>query len=232
MTVRWDDPLVTEGLITLFQLDTRNLGGQMFYFTSAEDFDTTIFWGGQQYAALPMDASGFEMTTRGSIPTPNVTISNLFGAGNLLLDSYRGLIGAILVRILTLRRFLDDGSTPDANAYITRNEFVVAQKTSHNALAIVFKLASRMDQEGVQLPRRQILRDVCSHTYRFWNPNTGAFDYSLATCPYSGNGFYDVNNSPTDPTHDVCQKTLQGCRFRFGESVLPARFFPGVGKVK
>jgi lambda family phage minor tail protein L len=227
--------LVTEGLITLFQLDTRNLGGQMFYFTSAvgDDLDSGILWGGQQYAPLPMDASGFEMTTRGAIPQPNVTISNLFGAGNLLLDAYHGLIGATLYRILTLRRFLDDGSTPDPNAYISRDVFVVSQKTSHNALAIVFKLASRMDQEGVQLPRRQILRDICSHAYRFWNPGIGALDYSLATCPYTGSGFYDVNNTPTGPQNDVCQRTLNACRLRFpGEQVLPARFFPGVGKIK
>lgn len=225
--------LVTEGLITLFVLDTRNLGGQLFYFTSAEDVDTTIIWGGQQYAALPMDASGFDMTTRGAIPQPNVTISNLFGAGNLLLDSYRGLIGATLYRILTLRRFLDDGATPDGNAYITRDAFVVSQKTSHNALAIVFKLASKMDQEGVQLPRRQILRDICSHAYRFWNPAIGGLDYSLATCPYTGGPSWDVNNTPTDQAHDVCQRTLGACRLRFtGEQPLPARFFPGVGKIK
>lgn len=230
--------LVTEGLITLFQLDTRMLGGQIFYFTSAvgEDLDSGITWGGQEYAPLPMDASGFEMTTRGAIPQPNVTISNLFGAGNLLLDAYKGLIGATLTRLLTLRRFLDDGATPDPNAYITRDAFVVSQKTSHNALAIVFKLASQMDQEGVQLPRRQILRDICSHNYRIWDPffnaGVGRFDYSLATCPYTGSAFYDVNNSPVGPSLDVCQKTLRACRLRFGETVLPARFFPGVGKIK
>lgn len=227
--------LVTEGLITLFQLDTTRLkpgGGQIYYFTSATDADTDIFWGGQQYAPLPMEATGFETTTRGAIPQPNVTISNLFGAGNLLLDTYNGLIGATLIRILTLRRFLDDGATPDPGAYISRDVFVVAQKTSHNALLIVFKLASRIDQEGTQLPRRQILRDVCTHTYRFWNPVTGAFDYSMASCPYTGGGNWDVNNTPTGPSGDVCQRTLAACRLRFGDSPLPARFFPGVGKVR
>ena len=228
-------PLVTEGLITLFQLDTRNLGGQMFYFTSAvgADLDAGILYGGQQYAPLPMEASGFEMTTRGAIPQPSIAISNLFGAGNLLLDSYRGLIGATLYRILTLRRFLDDGSTPDGNAYITRDAFVVSQKTSHNAQAIVFKLASRIDQEGVQLPRRQILRDICSHAYRYWDPAIGSWNYSLATCPYTGGFYFDVNNTPTDYVHDVCQRTITACRLRFGGAApLPARFFPGVGKVK
>jgi lambda family phage minor tail protein L len=224
--------LSVQGLITLWQLDCRTLGGPIFYFTSAADFTTEIIWGGQTYTPLPMDASGFELTTRGAIPQPTVTISNLYGAGNLLLDSYKGLVGAEIIRIMTLRRFLDDGSTPDPSAYITREKYVVAQKTSHNAQAIAFKLASRMDVEGTQLPRRQILRDVCTHTYRFWNATTGMFDYSLASCPYAGVATFDINNNPTDNVNDQCSRNIQGCQLRFPGQVLPARFFPGVGKVK
>lgn len=224
--------LATEGLITLWQLDTRTLGGPVFYFTSAQDFDTEIVWGGQSYSPLPMDASGFELTTRGTIPQPTVTISNVFGAGNLLLDSYKGLVGAELVRIMTLRRFLDDGETPDPAAYITRDKFVVAQKTSHNAIAIAFKLASRMDVEGTQLPRRQILRDVCTHTYRAFDPATGSFDYTRASCPYVDAPDFDTANNPTDDAHDQCSRNLKGCQLRFPGQVLPARFFPGVGRVK
>jgi lambda family phage minor tail protein L len=152
-----DTQLVTQGLITLYQLDTTRQGGPVFYFTSATDFDTDIFWGGQLYSPVPMKAEGFELTTKGAPPTPTATISNLYGAGNLLLDAYLGLIGSDFIRILTLRRFLDDGATPDPNAMITREKFVVAQKTSHNAIEIVFRLATRMDQEGTRLPRRQIL---------------------------------------------------------------------------
>lgn len=228
--------LVTEGLITLYQLDTTGLGGQMFYFTSASDFDTVITWGGQPYSPLPMDASGFEMTTKGSLPQPSVTISNIFGAGNLLLDSYKGLVGAEVIRILTLRRFLDDGATPDPNAFISRDVFVVAQKTSHNAVAIIFKLATRMDQEGTQLPRRQIMRDVCSHTYRFFDISQGAgfWNYSKASCPYTGGLMFDsLDRLTSDPFADNCSRTMNGCTARFTiHSVLPARFFPGVGKVK
>ena len=224
--------LTTEGLITLWQLDTTSLGGPWFYFTSASDAEHEIVWGGQLYSPLPMDANGFEMTTRGAFPTPSVTISNLYGAGNLLLDSYKGLVGAELIRILTLRRFLDDGGTPDPAAYITRDKFVVAQKTSHTAVAIAFKLASRIDVEGTQLPRRQILRDVCTHLYRVWDPVAGAFDYRNATCPYTGAAYFNTSNQPTDAAHDQCSRNLGGCLARFGPQPLPARFFPGVGKVK
>jgi lambda family phage minor tail protein L len=220
------------GRLTLWQLDTTTLGGPVFFFTSAEDFEHQIYWGGQLYSALPMEASGFEVTTRGAIPTPSISLSNLFGAGNLLLDSYKGLVGAEVVRIQTLRRFLDDGETPDPQAYISRDKYVVAQKTSHTAVAIAFKLASRMDVEGTQLPRRQILRDVCTHIYRAWDPVAGAFVYQRASCPYTGTAYFDTRNRPTDAAHDQCSRNLLGCQLRFPGQVLPARFFPGVGKVK
>lgn len=228
------DQLVTQGLITLYQLDTTPLGGQWFYFTSAEDADTQIVWGGQQYSPLPMKAEGFEMTSKGAIPTPTVTISNIFGAASTLLLEYKGLLGAKLIRILTLRRFLDDGSTPDTGAMITRDVFVVAQKTSHTAVNVSFKLASAMDQQGVQLPRRLILRDLCSHVYRTWRPEIGAFDYSKATCPYSGPTNWDVNdNVNVAPPYDQCSRTMIGCMNRFpGGQPLPARFFPAVGRIR
>jgi lambda family phage minor tail protein L len=225
--------LVTQGLITLYQLDISPLNGPTLYFTSATDFTHIISWGGQEYSPLPMEASGFEMTTRGTLPTPSITISNLFGAANLLIDDYQGLVGALLSRILTMRRFLDDGSSPDGNAWITWDKFVVAQKTSHNAMAMVFKLAARWDAEGTQLPRRQILRDICSHTYRFYDPNIGAFNYSKATCPYTGGNFIDPNNNWTSADKDQCSRNLTGCRMRFGTfDPLPARLFPGVGKIR
>ena len=227
--------LTTQGIVTLYQLDTSPCkgGGPTLYFTSATDFDNAIYWGGQPYVPIPMDAQGFEMNTKGTIPQPSVTMSNLFGAGNLLVDDYDGLVGALLVRIMTLHRFLDDGNTPDGNAYITRDKFAVAQKTSHTAVSIVFKLAALWDLEGTQLPRRQILRDVCTHTYRYWDPSIGTFNYSKATCPYTGGAAIDTNNNWTDYPHDQCSRNLTGCRMRFGYyAPLPARFFPGVGKVK
>jgi lambda family phage minor tail protein L len=226
-------PFVVNGKITLFQLDTTELGGDVLYFTSAADFEEDIFWGGERYVAIPMDAVGFEYNTTGTIPQPTVTISNLFGAANNLLGAYRGLIGAQLVRIVTLTKYLDNGETPDPTAYISSDTFVIAQKMSQNAAAIAFKLASKIDQEGIKIPKRLILRDVCSRTYRVWDEEGQAFNYSKATCPYSGSLYYNENDQPVvDPASDVCSRTMTGCVDRFGSLPLPGYFFPGVGKVK
>lgn len=224
--------LVTQGLLTLFQLDTTMLKGQLFYFSSAADFERSILWGGNEYVPLPIDASGFEYTTRGAIPQPNITISNIFGAANTLIDSYQGLVGAWLSRYVTLERFLDDGETPDPNAFISFDKYVVTQKTSHTAIGVVFKLASKIDQQGSQVPRRLIIRDFCSHTYRFWDATAGAFDYSKATCPYTGSDTFDPNNNGTSPPNDACSRNVHGCVLRFPGQALPGRFFPGVGRIR
>jgi lambda family phage minor tail protein L len=227
--------LETEGKITLFQLDTTMLpNGQMFYFQSMSDFDTPIItWGGTDYSPIPMTASGFEITTRGTIPTPTLVLSNLYGAANTLLLEFSGLLGSKFHRIVTLRRFLDDGDTPDPNAFIMRDMFVVAQKLSHNAKSIAFKLMSHMDTEGVMLPRRLVMRDYCQHVYRAYNPVTNTFDYSKATCPYTDETrFFDVFNNPTDRANDMCSHNKNGCKDRFPNQLLPAWFFPGVGRIK
>jgi len=220
----------TEGTITLYQVDTTMLGGPVFYFSSSGNTTRDIVLGGNTYIGLPMDASGFEYSTRGAIPQPNFTFSNLFGAGNTLIADYKGLVGAIVKRIVTLERFLDDGSSPDPNAFIVMDEYVVSQKTSHNAVIISFKLSAKFDQEGTKIPRRVILRDVCSHVYRRWNGT--AFDYSKATCPYTGSATFDVNDVPSTNANDMCSRFLTGCEARFVGLPLPSRAFPGVGRVK
>lgn len=89
------------------------------------------------------------------------------------------------------------------------------------------------------IPNRMILRDSCQWRYRVWNPTAdnglGAWDYSRATCPYTGGGLFNMNGAPVgDPTQDVCSKRVStGCKKRFGENgVLPYGGFPAVSRVR
>jgi len=75
-------PLFAKELITLWQLDTTMMpGGQWFFFCSATDFDHEIYYGGQRYQPIPMDATGFELTTKGALPTPK----SLGPGGNIVI---------------------------------------------------------------------------------------------------------------------------------------------------
>lgn len=220
-----------KGIIHLFQLDLARLGGPIYYFTGAATMTRPIVWGGNLYVGMYIEASGFEMTTKGTLPQPNLVISNLYGAANLLLSEYRGLIGAQVTRYRTMERFLDDGETPDPNAYLSKDVFRIAQKTSHTPMQIVFKLATPLDQEGVLLPKRQVLRDVCNHTYRRPLPD-GSYDYTNVTCPYVGVPTFDTRNRPSVHMEDSCSRNHKGCSLRFPNVPLPGRFFPGVGRIK
>jgi lambda family phage minor tail protein L len=223
--------MITQGVVSLYDLDTRPAGGPVLHFCSIADFDTPIRRGGVTYQPIPMEATGFEWRGAGALPQPVLVVSNVFGAMNLLFAEFGELLGCGLTRIRTLERWLDDGSSPDPEAEIGRDIFVIAQKQSHTAVAVAFKLAWRIDQEGTLLPRRVVLRDVCTHVYRRWTGT--AFDYSLASCPYTGAAMFDTDDQPTsNGAQDQCSRRMTGCRARFGKLALPTRAYPAVGRVR
>jgi lambda family phage minor tail protein L len=103
----------------------------------------------------------------------------------------------------------------------------------HNKRIIEWQLSSAIDQQGVTLPGRQVLRDTCTHTYRSFNTVTQTFDYSNATCPYTGALSFGLDDAPSGASGDICSKQLSGCKKRFGNNGnLPTRAFPGVGRVQ
>jgi lambda family phage minor tail protein L len=222
---------VTEGVSSLYDIDLYMVGGPLLHFCSLADYQRTISRGGVTYTPIPMEAQGFEYRGTGALPQPTVIISNLYGAMNVLFANYGELLGVPITRIRILARWLDDGATPDPTAELGRDTFVIAQKTSHTAMAVTFKLAWRMDQEGTVLPRRLVLRDICTHIYRRWTGS--AFDYALATCPYTGAAMFDTANAPTsDGSQDQCSRRLSGCKLRFPGQALPTRAFPAVGRIR
>ena len=88
-----------------------------------------------------------------------------------------------------------------------------------------------MDQEGCQLPGRQFIKDYCTFIYRTYDAATGAFDYTNASCPYTGTTYFDAQgNAMNIAMHDRCGKRLSDCKKRFGErNKLYFNGFPGIG---
>lgn len=215
--------------VELFQLDTTVLGGGIFYFTTTKT-TVPILFGGISYPYAGVEASGFELTARGSLPTPTITVSNPNSVLRGIAITMKDMLGATVRRIRTSYRFTGNGSTPDNSQHLPIDIYYVEQKTAHNKLTISWQLSALLDKQGRSLPQRQILRDTCLHTYRKWNPTTGQFDYSKATCPYVGDRFYQIDGHQTgNPAHDVCGKQVYDCKVRFGATgLLPTRAFPGV----
>lgn len=225
--------LSTGARIILFELDTTLIGGtDIYYFCSSVDYPNPIVFGGQVYTPVPIEATGFEWNGRGSIPQPHVKISNIGNLMTSVLVAYNDLLGAEVRRKRTFQQFLDDGSTPDSGALWPVDYFRVEQKLLMNKSEVELVLSSSIDQEGQQLPMRQVLRS-CGRSYRIWDSVAGEFNYANATCPFIGGSMFDNQGNPTlDPTQDSCGFRLSDCELRFPGQALPTHAFPAVGAMQ
>lgn len=225
--------LQLDALVELFVLDMSSFGAGFLYFHSGtNELRQAIVWQGQHYQFYPVSAEGFEVTGQGALPRPTMTVSNLDGGISALVMDYDDLMGAKLTRKRTLARYLDaenfpGGVNPSANpdAGFDDDVWWVNQKKSETRQAVVFELASILDVSGVTLPLRQIIANHCDNTYRSWN-GTG-FDYTHATCPYTGGAMFNASDAPvTYGGQDVCSGRLSGCLARYGSADLPFAGFP------
>lgn len=201
--------------IELFQLDATNLGLDIYYFHSGTNaLASNVVWQGQEYVKYPISVTGFELITNSQLPRPKLQVSNVLGTISALLLSGSGkdLQGAKLTRKRTLLKFLDavnfpGGTNPDADptAGFEDDVYFVDQKTSENYQMVELELAAALDLQGVQLPGRQIIQNICPWKYRG------------TECSYTGTTYFDINdNSVPTSGQDICGKRLTSCKLRFG----------------
>jgi len=218
-------------LVTLFQLDATVLGGAQYYFTEAVYESSVVVFAGNTYTPMAVKSEGFEVNANGSQPRPTLTVSNInkiFLAGVLSLN---GLLGSTIYRRRTLRKYLDTQASADSTQVLSTEIYTVNQVKSFDKSEITWELTSILDQDGQKLPKRQILKTSCSHTYRYWNGT--AFVYTNATCPYVGATSFDKNDNVTTDANDTCSKSVASCKIRFGANAdLPTRSFPGTARFK
>lgn len=217
-------------MVHLYSLDTTTLGGAVYNFTSGPSSTGIIRFAGVDYYPVDLEATGFEWDGKGALPQPKIKVSNaahFMGAATITL---KDLVGATLTRTRTYAQFLDGQPGADPTAIHPTDVYRVNRKANYNKIFIEWELASVLDQEGRKLPGRQIIKHNCTHIYRFWNGTT--FDYTKATCPYTGTPNFDISDNPiSGGANDVCGKLLSSCRARFGlTSELPFRGFPGSGE--
>lgn len=244
--------------VELFEFDFSLYGGSIYYYTNelpqvgggvlqwngsalqwnGEDLIWTlsnvILFGGQEYQSLPLKSEGWQRSGRGTLPRPTLTVSNvtgLFSALNLLYDD---CLGVGVRRIRTFAWALDGEPDEDPDAILLPvDEFVVARKTHEDNETCVYELAAKMDLEGRVFPARPMLQNFCLHLYRRWGAVAGDFDYSNATCPYTGAVYRDALGVIVGPSQDKCAKTLPECLARFGVSTdLGFTGFPGIDRVR
>lgn len=159
-----------DAIVELFEIDLEPITGSAsdkYYFTANLMPDNTkISWKGQVYEPLPIDASGFERTTKGQIPTPELTVANVLGTLASVVNTLDDLVGAKVTRRRTLLKYLDGGSSPDPSQEFPDDVFYIERKVAENSITITWQLASKIDLEGLQLPKRIITQNYCLWKYR------------------------------------------------------------------
>jgi phage-related protein len=155
--------------------------------TTSTLHEASIHFGGKVYEPFPVQTEGFDMSSKGTLPRPRLTISNLspslsntFTVANggsalpsgtisaMMLEVNKitvgnDLIGSTLVRIRTLRKFLDSANFNSTNA--TENDtqkfpdevYMIARKVLENQELVQFECTMPNDGANVRLPKRQIL---------------------------------------------------------------------------
>ena len=217
-------------IIELFelQLDTTLHGASTtYYWHNGVNAAVTgnIVFASNTYVRLPVEATGFDYTSSGSLPRPTLRISNLFSDMTTLLllvnatTPGNDLGGATVRRIRTLKKFLDGEAAADPNARFPTEIWYVDRKSNENRDLVEFELASKFDLAGVMLPQRQIIANVCQWKYRG------------AECGYTGSNYWNVNDQVVGTlAADVCGKRVESCKLRFGATAeLPFGSFPGAG---
>ncbi len=231
-------------LIELFQLSLLPLGiFQTYYFTSSSDASnaTAINFNGDLYTPIDIDADGFEWNSTVAFPTPTLRVSNVFDAFSAFNVQYNDMLGAEVIRMVTLAKFTDAPTGFETAELLSYDRYVIDRKVNQNKVLVEYELASHMDHENVQLPKRSYNRDFCDHTYRRWDSIRSVWNYEGVTCPYAGDEYFDKNGAVTSESEDKCSRRLStGCDPRFGDggttgvsfitNAMPFHGFPSVSK--
>jgi lambda family phage minor tail protein L len=216
--------------VELFELDaTAIVGGSVLRFHGYQQA-ATIWWQGHEYTPWPIQAEGFAKSAEGQQPIPKLSVGNVDGSISALCITLDDLVGAKLIRHVTLGQYLDaanfTGGNPgaDPTQEFPPDIWFIEQKTGETNEVVEFELLSALDFQGQMLPRRQIISNLCSFAYK--GPD--------GLCGYTGSAMFDANDvAVTDPTLDVCGKRISGCKARFGTtSVLNFGGFPAAGLIQ
>lgn len=224
--------LSADSQVDLFTLDATALGGEVNRWVAGALGESAISYQGNAYTPAPVEATGFEWNGRGPLPTPRIRVTNLLGGATALNIAYGDMVGATVTRLRTFRKHLDGQSEADPDAHWPPEVWRVERKVLQNKVLVEWELSAAIDQEGKMLPGRQCIRDTCMWVYRNWNGSD--FNYTDATCPYTGTSYFKADGTvAATPADDVCGHRLSDCKLRFGTTAsLPFGGFPGMLKFR
>lgn len=144
-------------LLDLFELDLNPIGQNIVlrYTNTSESYNAPLQWRGLEWIPYPIDASGFEVSSSGSMPTPSLKVANVIGAVTGLILAHQGLIGAKVTRYKIFATNLDirPGSNPND---VENTQIWYIARYTENAASVVFTLRHPLELQNVKIPRRRM----------------------------------------------------------------------------
>lgn len=211
-------------IIELFAIDTTVIGGTstFTFHAGTNSIRQPIVWRAVTYQPFPIEADGFDKSTKGTLPRPHIRVANVTGILSAVVIQLDDLVGAKVTRLRTFAQYLDGQTTADTTQGFPDDVFFIEKKVTETKVMIEFELASAMDLEGVQLPGRDIIAQICPSEYRG------------TECGYTKAVYFNVANaSVTSAALDVCSKTVAGCKCRLMSSgILPFGGYPAARTMK
>jgi len=133
-----------------------------YYHAGTNEIKTSIVFNKKTYVALPVKVTGFNKTTKGTLPRPKFEIANTDSAISALLLLYNPL-HAELLRIKTCKKFLDavnftsgSNSSADPTAIFEADDkWYVDRVVNENPVTVVFELTGKIDMTNLRLPKRR-----------------------------------------------------------------------------
>lgn len=220
-----------DAVVDLYTLDLTPYGGPVMRWTPSRPFDgAPCVWDGDTYESVDITIDGMEMATQGTSPRPRVSIGNVNNEVGAMLVAYDDALGCRVTFTRTLLKYLDGQPNADTTQHFPTEVYRIERVVSMDKDKVAIELAAPSELIGFNIPRNVMLRSTCMFRYRVWNGS--AFDYSNATCPYTGAACFLPNGTGTpDQSKDACGKKLTDCKNRFGETAeLPYGAFPGLGR--
>lgn len=228
--------LQTSALIHLYSVDLSEIapelpeGQQVLRFCPmVNELGEAVVWQGLAYTPYPCEADGFGVTSQGAPPRPLFRALNMNGILTDLCRAHQDFIQAKVTRHRTFARFLDavnfvaGNSEADPDSYYPPDVFRVERKTDENDIYVEWELRWPFDLQGVVIPARAIIQNVCA--WRYKSPE-------CSWVPVEG-GYYDSNDQPCSVENDTCSHKITGCKKRFGaKTTLPYGGWPGAGMIR
>tara|TARA_Y100001937_G_scaffold126020_1_gene194222 strand:+ start:755 stop:1999 length:1245 start_codon:yes stop_codon:yes gene_type:complete len=154
------------------------------------------------YTPLPVKFEGMDKTAATKFAQPTISFANATSVFKTAVSSvdYEEMSGLRVIRRTTLRKFLkSEGDSNSPPVEYPRDVFLIDSLKQRSKEVLVFQLQAPFDLQGILLPRRQVVPNLCPWIYQGASEHTENPEYKRARsgCSWHIESKYNPHYTPT-----------------------------------